>query len=446
MTVPDPWTNQTIVPNVEARYWFAPDVQFRCTWPRRGRSQIMVDVAVETTGVGGGMILPTVRVNLLSNSARSGLFRNQERRDELQEMWMAVVADLHGWYRRDLIEATNPDPAKRRTERVKAPAWLIYPFWPAEGATGIVGTHESLKTYAGVAAALSLTTGENLLGGNAKVSQGARKVLYLDWEADVGSFADRVGALLVGHSLPLEPVLTHMVMRDSIMDAVPSLVERVQVGGYAAVVVDSMSASIGGAGLVGDDSVNGFWDAIRAMGVPALVLAHKSAQSGRTGEARFFGSVMSEARVRMAWNVETEKPAEGDTTRRVLWTCFKDNNHGSRGNRLAWEWSFFTEGEHDDRRIDAVTIDALNPNAVSLAEADQGQKPRGPGETHLRIVAAIERQGGPVTRAALVDAVGKSPNTVGKTLRRMVEAGVIVDAGSGAYAMPGSQSALPDPF
>jgi hypothetical protein len=51
-----------------------------------------------------------------------------------------------------------------------------------------------------------------------------------------------------------------------------------------------------------------------------------------------------------------------------------------------------------------------------------------------------------VTRAALVDAVGKSPNTVGKTLRRMVEAGVIVDAGSGAYAMPGSQTELPVPF
>jgi hypothetical protein len=155
---------------------------------------------------------------------------------------------------------------------------------------------------------------------------------------------------------------------------------------------------------------------------------------------------MSEARVRMAWNVETEKPAEGDTTRRVLWTCFKDNNHGSRGNRLAWEYSFFTEGEHDDRRIDAVTIDAVNPNSVSLAEADQGQKPRGPGETHVRILAAIERQGGPMSRAALVDAVGKSENTVGKTLRRMVAAGVIVDAGSGAYAMPGSQAELPNPY
>jgi hypothetical protein len=404
----------------------------------------MVNVSVENGD--GSVIVPKVRLNLLSMSARSGLFRNHPLRDELGEMWLAVVVDLHQWYERDLTEVSNPDPKARRNERASTVPWLIYPFWPSEGSTGVVGSHESLKTYGGIAAALSLTTGVNFLGGNTKVSSGARKVLYLDWEADPGSFADRIGALLVGLDLPLEPVLTHMALRESLMEALPMLIERVQVGGYEAVVIDSMSASIGGAGLIGDDSVNGFWDGVRALNVPALVLAHKSALSGRTGQARFFGSVMSEARVRMAWNVETEDPAADDPSRNVLWTCFKDNNHGTRGARLAWSWSFFTKGDLDERRIDSVTIDAINPSAVQINRDDDGQpqRPRRHGETWTRIIEALERQDGPVTKPKLIQYTSKSANTVNKTLRRMVQAGVLVEAGTNAYALPGYQSRTSD--
>ena len=441
--MPDPWDDAIVVRHVEAQYRFG-DIQIISTWPRRGRGSVNVNVSVSSTGVGAAMIVPKVRINLLSNSGRSGLFRNHPRRDELNAMWAAVIADLLEWYDKDLSETTNPDPATRR----EAPPWFLYPIWPAEGATGIVGSHESLKTYAAVAAALSVTTGEGYFGGNVRLSGEPRKVLYLDWEAGPESFADRMAALMNGAEVPPEPVLTHIEMRDSLMEAVPMLVERNQVGSYEGVVIDSMSASIGSGGLIADDSVNAFWDATRALGVPALVLAHKSGHATRTKEASFFGSIMSAARVRMAWNVELEDAKAGGTTYRVLWQCFKANNSNLKGAKLAWEWDFENEGEHDAQRVESVAIDAINPNAVSIKEPDRGRG-RGPGVTHRAIVAALEKQGGPITRAALVQAAGKSTNTVAKTLARMVDSGVLVQVDSGFYALVGSQSKLtdlPDPL
>ncbi len=444
----DPWDEAIVVRHVDALYRFG-DVQIVSTWPRRGRGSVMVNVSVATTGVGAKTIVPKVRINLLSNSGRSGLFRNHPRRDELNGMWSAVISDLLEWYDRDLSETTNPDPATRR----EAPPWFLYPIWPAEGATGLVGSHESLKTYAAVAAALSVTTGEGYFGGNVRLSGEPRKVLYLDWEAGPESFADRMAALMNGAEIPPEPVLTHVEMRDSLIDAVPMLVERIQVGSYEAVVIDSMSASIGSGGLIADDSVNAFWDAARALAVPALVLAHKSGKATRTQEASFFGSVMSAARVRMAWNVEMEEAKAGAETYRVLWQCFKANNSNLKGSRLAWEWQFENEGENDEQRVEAVSIDSINPDSVAVKEPDDGGsgrgRGRGPGVTHLAIVHALENQGGPMTKQALVKAVGKSTNTVAKTLARMVDSGVLVQVDSGIYALIGSQARmndLPDPL
>lgn len=442
-------TDRLVVSGVDVRYWF-DDVQFICSWPRRGRSEVRTTVQVESTGVGGGIILPRVRVNLLSHSGRSSLFRNQRRREDLNAMWTHVIGDLLSIYLSEISDATNPDPRQHRENRKTArPRWLVYPFWPAEGATGIVASHEALKTYSGIAAALSVTLGENLFGGNARVGAPV-KTLYLDWEADVGSFVDRMAALLEGAELPLEPVLTHMAMRESLVDAVPSLIERIQVGGYGAVVIDSMSASIGGAGLVGDDSVNAFWDAVRALAVPALVLAHRSAYANRQREARFFGSVMSEARVRMAWAAEVEDTVVGADVRRVLWTCFKDSNFGLSGSRLAWEWQFFNEGEHDSRHVDSVSIEAINPNAVTLAspDDDDATPTRRHGRTWQSIVSHLERAPGAVTKPALVQATKAKPNTVQKTLARMLDAGVIVKVGDVAYALASKRPAgdLPDPY
>ncbi len=54
-----------------------------------------------------------------------------------------------------------------------------------------------------------------------------------------------------------------------------------------------------------------------------------------------------------------------------------------------------------------------------------------------------------MTKVALVQAVGKSTNTVAKTLARMVDSGVLVQVDSGIYALVGSQARmndLPDPM
>ena len=97
-----------------------------------------------------------------------------------------------------------------------------------------------------------------------------------------------------------------------------------------------------------------------------MVLAHKSAENIKKRTPRFFGSIMSEARVRLAWNAE-----KAPTDPLVLWSVFKDNNHGNHGMKLAWRIGIDSVGADDERRIDTVTIDGVNPNDVRLA-ADDG--------------------------------------------------------------------------
>jgi hypothetical protein len=158
--------------------------------------------------------------------------------------------------------------------------------------------------------------------------------------------------------------LAYKEMRVPLVDAAPGLTDEIRIGKFGAVVIDSMSASVGG-DLVDASTVNAFYDAVRLLAVPALVLAHKSAESAQKRSKRFFGSIMSENRVRLAWN--GEKARDGST---VLWDVFKDNNQGRWGDKLAWRVEFGHTGADETRRLESITINSCNPHNVTL-ESDE---------------------------------------------------------------------------
>lgn len=361
---PDGWT---IIPVAGVSVDIsAPPFHAECSWPTKtARDDVSIIIEINDTSVtGGGLLIPRTRINLQAASARQTLERatglKDERREEFARFFKTLAQLIGELYRQQQpihqLEIVEPKPV----------SWLLYPLWPATGATGVSAAPGSLKSYAALAVALSVATGTAVLRGHSRVVEQS-PVLYLDWEADREETERRLSALAKGRGVDPEGQVSYQAMRHPLIDVVHDLTS--QAADYGAVVIDSESAAIGGT-MVDDDRVNRFWDAVRAIGLPALVIAHKSVANVKAREARFFGSIMNEARVRMAWNVEVEP----DTTN-VLWECFKDSNGRMMKHRAAWEWTFTNSGEAENSLLEVVTAVALDPRNVNLRRSDD-EEPR----------------------------------------------------------------------
>jgi len=422
------WDSRLAVAGLSIEYE-ARHLRVEARWPTRA-SRNAIDTILHITSVAAEgepvVVVPPTRINLLSASARDGLLRGSGRgddRDVLRKLVDAIVTDLWNVYR-EQRPTTRPDPEKASSKV----DWLLYPIWPAVGSTGIAAAPGSFKSWTGQAIALSMATGQEVLKGNTRPPAEPEEVLYLDWEGDHSTFAARLRALCFGAGIELRPWLPYREMRTPLVDAAADLADEIAERGYRGVVVDSLSAGIGGT-LIDDERANLFWDAIRVLGVPAFVIAHKSAQAGRERNARFFGSVMHEARVRVAWNVER---ADDDDT--VRWDCFKDNATGRAGKRLAWTWDAHNGTDEDPDALMAMAANGVNPNNVNLEPRPEGG-PQGPSPQQMRILDAIKRVG-PSMPGELANVSGVPPASVRAQLAKLADRGLVERAVDGRYGPP----------
>lgn len=394
-------------------------IQVACRWPTRA-SRNAVETVLEIRDLGVGVVLaPPTRLNLLSSSARDGLIRGieGEQRQKLKRLLDAIVSDLYTIYR-EQRPTTRPDP-DRATGKVD---WLLYPIWPSTGSTGVAAAPGSFKSWTGMAVALSIATGQEVLTKNTRPPQEPKDVLYLDWESDAPTFASRLRTLCMGAQIELNPWIPYREMRTPLVDAAADLADEIAEAGYAGVIVDSLSAGIGGT-LIDDDRSNLFWDAVRVLGVPVFVIAHKSAQAGRERNARFFGSIMHEARVRVAWNVEREEESTA-----VRWECFKDNATGKVGKRLAWNWEMHYGDTDDPDLLVATVATGVNPSNVDLEP-----KPDGERTTPQQDQIMIALRGRPMMPGELAKHTGIGASSVRGQLSKLDLKGMVVKDSAGRW-------------
>ena len=424
------WTVEPIE-GVSITYtWRAFEVEL--AWPTGGRrGEVNTLVRASRKGADNpGLVRSRVRINLYSSSALDSLItalRRQagEDKDDVGGFVHALADDAVEWYRRGAA-TSMPEPRLSNGGN-----WLVYPVWPATGTTAIAAAPGAYKSLLAQGLALQLATGAEVMASNTRTPRNVTPVLYLDWEADEATFASRLWALCEGAGLEQKPYLAYKSMRVPLQDAAVSIAEEIARGRFGAVVIDSMSASIGG-GLIDDDVVNGFWDAIRILGIPALVLAHKSAENIKKREARFFGSIMSEARIRYAWNGEASR--HGDT---VAWSVFKDNNMGRLNSKLAWRVEITQEGDNEDRHMTEVHLAGISPTDIH-------REPDEPNTTVDRIEQALLE--GPMMAGEIATATGSNPGTVRKVISRHGDKFVKTEDGRWALAQSPLDQERPDPF
>ncbi len=391
-------------------------------WPyRTRRGEVMTVVEVNYNKV---LVRSPVRINLYSSSALDSLTTalrrpGKEDKDTVALFVGEVARNAIGWYRQG-AGTKHVEPALTNGGN-----WLVYPVWPSTGATAVAAAPGSYKSWMAQGLALQLATGVEVLEANTRRPRTVMPVLYLDWESDESTFASRLWALCEGVGLEKKAWLAYKSMRVPLQDAALAVQEEIARGGFGAVVIDSMSASIGG-GLIDDDVVNGFWDAVRFLGVPALVLAHKSAENISKRRERFFGSIMSEARIRFAWNAES--PPHGDL---VTWSVFKDNNMGRLRSRLAWRINITSEGDNEDRRMTEIHLSGVSPSdPVGRDDA---------GDTLVDRLEAV-LMAGALMAGELAEQAGTTPANVRKIISRHAER--FTKTGDGRWAL--AQEPLPD--
>jgi hypothetical protein len=401
-------------------------------WPTGGRrGEVNTLVRARRKGADNpGLVRSRVRINLYSSSALDSLITALRRqagddKDDIAGFVHALADDAVEWYRRGAA-TTLVEP-----RLTNGGNWLVYPVWPATGTTAIAAAPGAYKSLLAQGIALQLATGHEILASNTRTPRKVLPVLYLDWEADEATFASRLWALCEGAGLEQKPYLAYKTMRVPLQDAAVSIAEEIARGRFGAVVIDSMSASIGG-GLIDDDVVNGFWDAIRILGIPALVLAHKSAENIKKREARFFGSIMSEARIRYAWNGEATR--NGDT---VVWSVFKDNNMGHLRTKLAWRVEITQEGDNEDRHMTEVHLAGISPHDIH-------QPPDEPNTTVDRIEQALLE--GAMMAGEIATATGANPGTIRKVISRHGDRFVKTSDGRWALAQSPLEQERPDPY
>jgi hypothetical protein len=395
----------TITPNepIDILYQWGP-WQIHTTWPTRAsRQDLQTTIRISNHDTPEPRYaVSSQRLNLYSGSQKAGLvtaMRRLGKEDELSTIVHHICEDLITRFKQ-YGSIDTPTPQLYTGNR-----YLLYPIWPAFEGTLLNAASNSFKSFFGIAIAAQATLGIEILQGNTRPTT-PTPILYLDGEGHHSTFAERLYAILAGIGHDPEPCVQYRHLAgQSFADIAPHLADEITDRGIGGVIIDSLSAMIGGS-LNDDDIANRFWDAVSLLEVPVLVLAHKSREAVAKNRKAVFGSSMHENRPRFAWDAVRPDP-NGPA---VKWEVYNDNNLGMQGHKLAWNVQIEAEGEHEHRHLATATFAAANPNDASMTTRQS--------ESLSDDIFLLLFNEGPLTAAEIAGKLGKGDGTIRKTIQR----------------------------
>lgn len=198
----------------------------------------------------------------------------------------------------DLFELDEP-------EDTGGPDWTLEPFVLGSGASVFFALGGSGKGYLACAMALSIATGEPILGTKPAVTG---PVAYLDWEASQGDTHKRL--LRVARGLGISGRDVHYTRpKSSLASIADARAQEFEDRGIVACVVDSLGLARG-AGVESSEDTIRMFNAIARLGVPCICIDHvsKSASVG-DGPDMPIGSVYTQNSARQVWSIRSTSTA-----------------------------------------------------------------------------------------------------------------------------------------
>jgi hypothetical protein len=291
-----------------------------------------------------------------------------------------------------------------------AGAWAWEPFVPKGAPALFYGPGGSGKSRFALAGALSIQMGREILPNCPPHLKG--NVLYLDWETDRDTVAERVQMICRGLGLPPVRISYRRCIRP-LADDVEDLTAYVLQKNIVFLVVDSAGGAIGKQGEYGDANEGALrlFEALRIIGRPTAIVDHVSKQemkmSGKVRGALPYGSIYKVNMARAAWEVRPIETASSDDES-VHVSAF----HHTKSNDSRLRPPFALRADFDEQQV------AFSPYDGLLIEDDEEEGLR--REVAVDPAGQIEQalRGSKMSMPDIAKYTGLKYDTVKKTLYR----------------------------
>lgn len=298
-------------------------------------------------------------------------------------------------------ESAGPEFVKiGRLPRPQDGGWLIEGLVERNQTTGLHADGGVGKSWIGLAAAVSVETGVEILPGYRPMRR--CRALYCDYETDAQTMSVRVEQIARGAGIE-PPEIEYVHMQDPFADCTEFLLSRIQAEQIGFVVVDSVEAAMAGSVSAGaglNEGPSRLNRALRQLGVSALLIDHiNSDQSNQKEVARkAYGSIFKRNWQRASYHLKQSREPGADKLKHLgLFNVKRNNGKEFDPVGLAWEindeWCRWWREDIDDPELE---------QALPTAQ---------------RIVAYLKREG-PSQPSGIVEGTGLPRTSVASMLSR----------------------------
>lgn len=324
-------------PDTYAFRWLEEKVDITLDRIHEARSGILTaEIEVRCSRDIDNALVHHAQMNLVSTQTRTSVVRALDARtpdiDWGAALEMVCHLALRQWREGEPVldlRCVSPREGSR---------FLLPPFVEYGGPTILFAEGGTGKSLFGLAIAASIASGEQLLGIAPTRREAA---LYLDWESDAETHADRLRALCMGQGIaPSLPAVHYRRQAASLAESAPHIRKVIAEKQIGFVIIDSMGAARGGEPESADSTIRLF-NAARSLGVPWMGIDHVTKNGGDV-QTKPFGSIYTVNLARLTWRLEQVEEAGNG---RVLIAA---SNHKANNGRLEKRRGYEVEFRSDD--------------------------------------------------------------------------------------------------
>ncbi len=308
------------------------------------------------------------------------------------------------------------NPASLITNQIGDPSvpWIVNPLIPNSDPVVFFGKPGSGKSYLVQTLGLLLTLGDkqDVIHVN-----GARKVLYLDWETSQAELSRRLTALANGLHIDLPEIYYRRCARplEADVERIRSIIMEKEI---TFLVLDSLGPACG-ADLNAPEPAISFFNALRSLNLPAIITAHAPKNAG---QASIYGSIFFEALARTIYEVAGYH-SEDDSLYVALY--HRKSNLGRLQPPMAFRFQF-------------------QENAVSFFREDIHNIPDAQAERPLTVqVRELLLDSGAMAVKDIAESLDSNANTIRAVLSRLRNSGVVTRLPGHKWAIKATEDIAP---
>jgi KaiC/GvpD/RAD55 family RecA-like ATPase len=286
-------------------------------------------------------------------------------------------------------------------------SYLLPGIIPINKPTILYGAGGTGKSIFAASLAVALETGQPFIG--LKPTRKVR-VLYLDWETEVGDIAHRMNVAARGMGFTHTPRIRYMSLVRPIEDEIGQLATTVAENDIELVIIDSVGMAMSSSrdGADASEGAIRFFRALRQLGCSVLAIDHISGDDvrrGKAGAAKPYGSVYKWNSARNAFELRESRDADAYGTHLTL--KHRKSNLGPRlaDLNITLDWSdgevrwtrddeVIEKDPLDEAILDALVLGPATPRQITDLLLEGGHETT---ETEVRIVLKSVLSAGKVT-------------------------------------------------